>query len=68
MTNKKEFPRDMSFVDRRGNVVHPREDYNARKSAKVGKAYAFFDCDASSKQIEESMPDIRSEARTPGCL
>ena len=35
MANKREFPRDMSFVDKQGNVVHPsREDYNARKSTK----------------------------------
>lgn len=38
---------------------------NVRKSAKVCKAYAFFDCDASSEQIKKSMPDIRRGARTP---
>ncbi|MDP2925861.1 MAG: hypothetical protein Q8N99_05810 [Nanoarchaeota archaeon] len=66
MANKREFPRDMSFIDRQGNVVHPsRKDYNARKSAKVGKAYAFFDCDASKQQIETSKPQIRSKAKTP---
>ena len=31
----------------------------------TGKAYAFFDCDASKKEIEDSEQDIRSEARTP---
>ncbi len=39
--------------------------YNTRKSAKVGKAYAFFDCDASKKQIENSMPNIKRKTRTP---
>ena len=32
---------------------------------KTGKAYAFFDCDASGRQIKESIPDIRRDARTP---
>ena len=32
---------------------------------KTGKAYAFFDCDASVQEIERSMPQIRDEARTP---
>ena len=70
MTNKKEFPRDMSFVNRQGKIVHPsREDYNARKSANVvGKAYAFFDCDASKEQIELTMPSIRRDAQTPNGL
>ncbi len=35
------------------------------KKEMIGKAYAFFDCDASKKQIEESMPQIRQDARTP---
>ena len=68
MSNKREFPRDMSFADRQGNVVHPsREGYTTR-SAKVGKAYAFFDCDASKQKIEKFEPQIRSEAKTPKCL
>ena len=66
MANKREFPRDMSFVDRQGNVVHPsREDYNSRKSTDVGKAYAFFDCDASKEDIKKSEPQIRGDAKTP---
>ncbi len=69
MANKREFPRDMSFVDRQGKVVHPsREDYLARKSAKVGKAYAFFDCDASKGTIEKELPFIRDAVQTPSEL
>jgi hypothetical protein len=30
---------------------------------RVGRAYAFFDCDASKEQIEEAMPDIRRNVR-----
>ncbi len=32
---------------------------------KTGKAYAFFDYDSSKQEIEESEPQIRSEAKTP---
>ena len=53
MTNEREYPRDMSFTDREGNVIHPsKEDYDARKLASAGKAYAFFDCEASKEDIE----------------
>jgi len=69
MANKREFPRDMSFVDRQSNVVHPsREDYNARKSAKVGKAYAFFNCKALKGDIEKELPFIRKCVKTPNAL
>lgn len=69
MVNKREFPRDMSFVDRQGDVVHPsREDYNARKSTKVGKAYAFFNCEASKGDIEKELPFIRECVKTPKTL
>jgi len=69
MANKRELPRDMSFVDRQGNVVHPsREDYNARKSTKVGKAYAFFNCEASKGDITKELPLIRECVKTPRTL
>lgn len=69
MANKREFPRDMSFVDRQGIVVHPsREDYNSRKSTKVGKAYAFFNCEASKGDIEKELPFIRKCVKTPNAL
>ena|SRR3989344_4996583 len=69
MANKREFSRDMSFTDRQGKVVHPsREDYNARKSAKVGKAYAFFNCESSKGDIEKELPFIRDCVKTPGAL
>lgn len=69
MANKREFPRDMSFVDRKGNVVHPsREDYNARKSKGAGKAYAFFNCDSSKEDIEKEIPTIRNLVQTPNAL
>lgn len=69
MANKREFPRDMSFVDRQGNVVHPsREDYNPRKPANVGKAYAFFNCEASKGDIEKELPFIRKCVKTPNTL
>lgn len=56
----------MSFVDRQGNIVHPsREDYNARKSANVGEAYALFDCSASKEDIETELPLIRKLVETP---
>ena len=43
MANKREFPRDWSFDNGQGRVVHPsREDYNAGRSTRVGEAYAFF--------------------------
>lgn len=64
MVNKREFPRDMSFVDRQGDVVHPsREDYNARKSANVGKAYGFFYCDASKQEIGITIYDDRRHCK-----
>jgi len=66
MAHEKEFPGDMSFIDGQGHEVHPsRKDYDSKKPGNVGKAYAFFDCDASSEQIEESMPCTRHDARTP---
>ena len=34
------------------------------ESYSVGRAYAFFDCDASKEEVEKSMPDVRSEAKT----
>ena len=64
MTNKREYPRDMSFVDRRGNAVHPcRESIKARKP--LGKAYAFYDCDVSIEKIANAMPLLRRNAQTP---
>jgi len=69
MANKREFPKDMSFVDRQGNVIHPsREDYNSRKSLRVGKAYAFFNCNASKGDIEKELPAIRECVQTPNAL
>ena len=69
MANKREFPRDISSVDRQGKVVRPsREDYLARKSAKVGKAYAFFNCEASKRDIEKELPLIRDRVKTPNQL
>ncbi|MEK6875231.1 MAG: hypothetical protein AABX30_00950 [Nanoarchaeota archaeon] len=69
MANKIEFPREMSFVDRQGIVVHPsREDYNSRKSTKVGKAYAFFNCEAIKGDIEKELPFIRKCVKTPNPL
>lgn len=68
MATKREFPRDMSF-DRQGKVVHPsRKDYNSRKSTKVGKAYAFFNCKASKGDIEKELPLIRKCVKTPNAL
>ena len=69
MTDKREFPRDMSFVDRQGNVVNPsRADYDARKSSKTGEAYAFFDCNASYAQINAEIPTIRKLVQAPNHL
>ncbi len=69
MANKKEkiqYPRDMSFIDRDGNVVHPsREDYEARKSKRVGTAYAFFDCDASLDYLKQTMQEIKENPECP---
>jgi len=31
----------------------------------TGRAYAFFDCDATKQEIERAMPEIRESARTP---
>jgi len=60
---------DMSFIDRQGKLVQPsREDHHAKKPAKAGKAYAFFDCNASKKEIEDTMPEIRKDAETPSEL
>ena len=53
MVNKKKFPRDTSFVDKQGKFVIPGIDYKTRKSARVGKAYAFFDCEAPRKTIDD---------------
>ena len=41
---------------------------NTKMENKIGKAYAFFDCDASSEQIERSLPDIRDFVETPSDL
>ena len=35
------------------------------KDEKIGRAYAFFDCDASREQIDNSMPQLRHDAKTP---
>ena len=35
---------------------------------KVGKAYGFFDCKASKKDIEAELPSIRNMVRTPSRL
>jgi len=35
---------------------------------KIGKAYAFFDCDASKEQMERSIPSLRRDAMTPDGL
>ena len=54
MTYKSRDLGDMSFIDKEGNLVQPsREDYWARKSAKPGVAYAFFDSSAAISEIEE---------------
>jgi len=34
----------------------------------VGEAYAFFDCNASKKEIEAEIPFIREAVQTPGEL
>lgn len=70
MENKKEFNIDISFVDRQGKIVHPnRENYHAKKSAnEVGKAYGFFDCNATKKEIEKEIPFIRDFVNTPNLL
>jgi len=69
MVNKREFPRNMSFVNRQGNVVHPnREEFHAKKSAKVGKAYGLFDCNATKEKIEDKIPFIRDSVNTPNQL
>ena len=34
-------------------------------SDKIGKAYAFFDCNASKEQIEREIPFIRNAVKTP---
>ena len=36
-----------------------------KQTKQGGKAYAFFDCDASKVQIEAELPQIREDARTP---
>ena len=36
-----------------------------KKETKVGRAYGFFDCDALRQRIEESLPRIKQDARTP---
>ena len=35
---------------------------------KTGKAYAFFDCDASKEEIEKELPFIRELVKTPSNL
>jgi len=32
---------------------------------KIGKAYGFFDCDASKEEIEREIPSLRHDARNP---
>lgn len=84
MANKREVPKDMSFVDRRGIVVYPNRkgynkrnsvnvreellEYDKRKSAKIGEAYAFFNCNATKQEIEQEIPFIRKLVKTPGEL
>jgi hypothetical protein len=34
----------------------------------IGKAYAFFDCNASKKEIETELPTIRELVKTPSKL
>ena len=35
---------------------------------KTGEAYAFFNCDASKKEIEAGLPEVRSKVKTPSKL
>ena len=39
-----------------------------QKTDETGKAYAFFNCNASLEEISELMPQIREVAKTPGKL
>jgi len=66
MKNEIKYPRDMSFIDRQGNVVRPsREDYEARRSVRVSETYAFFDCDASEDYLKEVMQEIVEDPESP---
>ena len=63
---RRELPVDMSFIDRRGNLVRPdKKAYYAREAAGVGEAYAFFDCDASKQELEDSISDVMDDAGVP---
>ncbi|MBS3092377.1 hypothetical protein J4466_03070 [Candidatus Pacearchaeota archaeon] len=71
MANKREIPGDRSFVDRQGNVVYPSTE-NSRflilqrgESENPGKAYAFFDCDASESYLKEVMQGIVEDSESP---
>ena len=63
-----------AFIDRQGNRV-TREQCVAQLSTKKyapaqqsGKAYGFFQCDASKKEVESLLPQIRTDAQTPSEL
>ena len=63
MAATKVYPMDMSFVDREGRKV------NTSPTAKPGgKAYGFFDCNASKGEIEGYLPFIREVTQTPSEL
>lgn len=62
------YPRDMSFVDRQGKLVHPtKEEFNSKRK-NYGEAYGFFKCNASNEEIKEYMPTILELAQTPSEL
>lgn len=48
-------------IDRKGNKV-TRENCIAER---IGRAYGFFDCNASKEAIEAELPAVRIDTRTP---
>jgi hypothetical protein len=66
MAINKDSSTDMSFVNRQGNLVHPeREGYNARKSARVGIAYAFLDYEGRWTELVGHLGMYKDIAKFP---
>ncbi len=42
-----------------------KKEFPRDMSTNVGKAYAFFDCDATKEEIEKELPSLRHDARNP---
>jgi len=64
MTMQRKYGEPVEFVTREGQLVRITKE----GLKPVGRAYGFFDCDASKAAIEAELPHLRHMAQTPNQL